>query len=173
MDSNASDGGYCRWLGPEAGGRALGAPVLVGRFAMKMTHLNPPELPDWSSFFSQVVIAEGSPLRVIAVSGQVGVDRNEAVSGDGSFAAQLDGAFQNLVAALSAASCSVAEVIKLTIYVVGYRYEKAGLIKEAVARHFGSRPLPACSLIGVEALARPECQVEVEALALADRKSGA
>jgi enamine deaminase RidA (YjgF/YER057c/UK114 family) len=135
---------------------------------MKLTHLNPSGLPDWSSLFSQVVIAEGSPLRVIAVSGQVGVDRSEAVSGDGSFAAQLDGAFKNLVVALSAASCSVADVVKLTIYVVGYSYEKAGIIRETVGRHFGSRPLPACSLIGVEALARPEFQVEVEALAIAE-----
>jgi len=140
---------------------------------MKVTHLNPPELPDWSSLFSQVVIAEGSPLRVIAVSGQVGVDRNQAMSGDGSFAAQLDRAFKNLVVALAAASSSVAEVIKLTVYVVGYSHEKAGIINETVARHFGSRPLPACSLVGVETLARPEFQVEVEALAIAEGKSGA
>jgi enamine deaminase RidA (YjgF/YER057c/UK114 family) len=135
---------------------------------MKLTHLNPSELPDWSSLFSQVVIAEGSPLRVIAVSGQVGVDRNQTISGDGGFAAQLDVAFKNLIAALSAASCSVAEVVKLTIFVVGYSYEKAGVIRETLRRHFGSRPLPACSLIGVEALARPEFQVEVEALAIAE-----
>jgi enamine deaminase RidA (YjgF/YER057c/UK114 family) len=140
---------------------------------MKLIHLNPPDLPDWSSLFSQVVIAEGSRLRVIAVSGQVGVDRSEAVSADGSFAAQLDAAFKNLVVALSAASSSVAEVVKLTIYVVGYSHEKAGVIGETVRRHFGSRPLPACSLIGVEALARPEFQVEVEALAIAEVSNGA
>jgi len=135
---------------------------------MKLTHLNPSELPDWSSLFSQVVIAEGSPLRVIAVSGQVGVDRSQALSGDGSFAAQLDGAFKNLLVALSAARCSVAEVVKLTIYVVGYSYDKADIIRETVRGHFGSRPLPAYSLIGVEALARPELQIEVEALAIAE-----
>lgn len=135
---------------------------------MKRTHLNPSELPDWSSFFSQVVIAEGSPLRVIAVSGQAGVDRSQALSGDGSFPAQVDAAFENLVVALSAASSSVAEVVKLTIYVVGYSLEKAGVIREAVNRQFGSGPLPSCSLIGVEALARPEFQVEVEALAIGE-----
>jgi enamine deaminase RidA (YjgF/YER057c/UK114 family) len=139
---------------------------------MKLTHLNPPELPNWSSLFSQVVIAEGSPLRVIAVSGQVGVDRSQAVSGDGGFAAQLDGAFKNLVLALSAASCSVAEVVKLTIYVVGYSQEKAGIIGETLRNYFGSRPLPACSLIGVDALARPEFQVEVEALAIGEGYGG-
>src|ERR1700682_3339591 len=102
---------------------------------MKLTHLHPPGLPDWSSLFSQVVIAEESPLRVIAVSGQVGVDRSQALSGNGSLAAQLDGAFKNLVVALSAARCSVAEVIKLTIYVVGYSYEKADIIRETIRRH--------------------------------------
>jgi enamine deaminase RidA (YjgF/YER057c/UK114 family) len=140
---------------------------------MKLTHLNPPDLPDWSALFSQVVIAEGSPLRLIAISGQVGVDRQQAVSGDGGFAAQLDAAFRNLVAALSAASCSVADVVKLTIYVVGYTPEKAGAIAETVRRHLGSGPLPACSLIGVQALARPEFQVEVEALAIAEASAGA
>ena len=140
---------------------------------MKLTHLNPPDLPDWSALFSQVVIAEGSPLRIIAISGQVGVDNQQAVSGDGSFAAQLEGAFKNLLVALSAASCSVADVAKLTIYVVGYAREKAAVITETLGRHFGSRPLPACSLIGVEALARPEFQVEVEALAIAEGSRGA
>jgi enamine deaminase RidA (YjgF/YER057c/UK114 family) len=135
---------------------------------MKLTYLNPAELPDWSSLFSQVVIAEGATLRVIAISGQVGVDKNKAISGDGSFGAQVDSAFKNLGVALSAARCSLQEVIKLTIYVVRHRYEKAGIIGEAVRRHFGDRPLPACSLIGVEALARPEFQIEVEALAIAE-----
>ena len=118
---------------------------------MKLTHLNPPDLPNWSALFSQVVIAEGSPLRIIAISGQVGVDKHQAVSGDGGFTAQLERAFKNLVVALSEASCSVANVAKLTIYVVGYTHEKADVITETVRRHFGSRPLPACSLIGVQA----------------------
>jgi len=100
--------------------------------------------------------------------GSGGVDRSQALLGDGGFAAQLEGAFKNLVVALSAARCSVAEVVKLTIYLVGYSYEKADIIRETVVRHFGNRPLPACSLIGVEALARPEFQVEVEALAIAE-----
>jgi len=140
---------------------------------MKRSHLNPPDLPDWSALFSQVVVAEGSPLRIVAISGQVGVDERQTLSGDGGFAAQTDGAFRNLVVALSAASCSVADVVKLTIYVVGYSVEKAGIITETMRRHFGSRPLPACSLVGIQALARPEFQVEVEALAIAEGSAGA
>ncbi|HEY6147636.1 MAG TPA: RidA family protein, partial [Thermoanaerobaculia bacterium] len=87
---------------------------------------------------------------------------------NGSFGAQLDRAFENLAVALSAAGSSTAEVVKLTIYVVEYGYEKAAFIQKAVGRYFGNARLPACSLIGVEALARPEFLVEVEALAIGE-----
>ncbi|MFL6583800.1 MAG: RidA family protein [Chthoniobacterales bacterium] len=139
---------------------------------MKLTHLNPPELPDWSSFFSQVVVAEGSPLRIAVVSGQVGVDQRQILAGDGSFAAQTGRAFANLMVALSAAHCSAADVAKLTMYVVELEDAKTGIIKDAVRRHFGGGALPACSLIGVESLARPEFQIEVEALAISGCEAG-
>jgi len=103
----------------------------------------------------------------VAISGQVGVDERQVVSGDGGFAAQTRKAFENLVVALSAASCSVRDVAKLTIYVVGYEQEKASAVGEAMRQHFGAGPLPACSLVGVEALGRPEFLIEVEALAIA------
>ena len=134
--------------------------------AMTRTHLDPPELPDWSGLFSQVVAIEGSRLRIVAVSGQVGVDARQKICGNGSLEAQLDGAFRNLLVALSAAGCSAADVVKISIFVVGYTPEKAGPIQKAVRRHLGDPPLPACSLVGVQALARPEFEVEVEALAI-------
>jgi len=132
------------------------------------THLDPPDLPDWSSLFSQVVVTEGSRLRIVAVSGQVGVDAQQRICGNGSLEAQLDGAFRNLEVALSAANCSAADLVKIMIYVVGYPPEKAMPIQEAVRRHLGDPPLPACSLVGVQALARPEFQVEVEAFAITE-----
>lgn len=135
---------------------------------MTRTHLDPPDLPDWSSLFSQVVVTEGSRLRIVAVSGQVGVDAQQRICGNGSLEAQLDGAFRNLEVALSAANCSAADLVKITIYVVGYTPEKAMPIQEAVRRHLGDPPLPACSLVGVQALARPEFQVEVEAFAITE-----
>ena len=134
---------------------------------MKLTHLNPPELPDWSTLFSQVVVAEGSPLRIVVTSGQVGVDAQQAVSGDGSFEAQVEQAFANLAVAVSAGGCSPKDVAKLTIYVVGYEQGKVSAIRSAVRKHFGAQSLPALTLVGVQALGRPEFLVEVEALAIA------
>jgi enamine deaminase RidA (YjgF/YER057c/UK114 family) len=135
---------------------------------VQVTHLNPRGLPDWRSLFSQVVIAEGPALRIVAISGQVGVDQREKLSGDGGFSAQTEKAFANLMVALSAARCSHRDVMKLTIYVVGYDQKKIGPIQEAVREHFGAGELPACTLVGVQALARPEFQIEVEALAITD-----
>ena len=139
---------------------------------MKLTHLNPPELPDWSTLFSQVVVADGSPLRVVVTSGQVGVDAQQAMAGDGSFEAQVERAFENLEAALSAGGCSPRDVAKLTIYVVGYEPGKVGPIRNAVTKHFGGQPPPALTLVGVQALGRPEFLVEVEALAIQGTRTG-
>jgi enamine deaminase RidA (YjgF/YER057c/UK114 family) len=134
---------------------------------MKRIHLNPPELPDWSTMFSQIVIAEGSPMRVVVLSGQVGVDAQQNIAGDGSYDAQVAQSFANLQTAISAAQCSVTDVAKLTIYVVDYKYEMVNAIRDAIQRAFGSHPLPACTLVGVQALGRPEFLIEVEALLIA------
>ena len=85
----------------------------------------------------------------------------------------VERAFANLVVALSAARCGVAVVAKLTIYVVGFEQEKIGVIRDAVRQHFGSQALPACTLVGVQALGRPEFQIEVEAFAVSTAERGA
>jgi enamine deaminase RidA (YjgF/YER057c/UK114 family) len=133
---------------------------------MTLKHLNPAGLPDWSTLFSQVVVAEGSPLRIVAISGQVGADEHQVVAGGGAFEPQVERAFANLDVALAAAGCSAADVAKLTIYVIGYEPGKVAAIRNGLTRHFGEGPLPACTLIGVQALGRPEFQIEVEALAI-------
>jgi enamine deaminase RidA (YjgF/YER057c/UK114 family) len=140
---------------------------------MTLTHLNPGGLPDWSALFSQVVVAQGSSLRIVTVSGQVGVDQHQVLAGDGGFAAQVERAFANLGVALAAADCSTADVAKLTIYVVAYEEGKIGPIRDNLRRHFGGGPLPACTLLGVQALGRSEFQVEVEALAIRGLDGGA
>ena len=101
---------------------------------MKLIHLNPANLPDWSTMFSQIVIAEDVSVRLIVLSGQVGVQANQTIAGDGSFEAQVEQTFANLQTALSAAKCSVADVMKLTIYVVDYQPGKVIPIKEAIQR---------------------------------------
>jgi enamine deaminase RidA (YjgF/YER057c/UK114 family) len=129
-------------------------------------YLNPPELPDWSSFFSQVICVEGQGVKQVFVSGQVGVDAQKRLAGDGGFEVQTERVFENLGMALARAGAAWADVIKLTIYVVSYEETQAAVIGRAIRSRFAAGKLPVCSLIGVQTLAESRFAIEVEAIAL-------
>jgi enamine deaminase RidA (YjgF/YER057c/UK114 family) len=133
---------------------------------MEWNYLNPPDLPDWSSFFSQVVCVEAHGVKHVFVAGQVGVDTSKQVAGDGGFAAQTERAFDNLGTALASAGGTWADVAMLTIYVVGYDGSQAPVIGQAIRARFAAGRLPACSLVGVQALADPRFLIEVAAVAV-------
>lgn len=133
---------------------------------MVWEHLNPPGLPDWSSFFSQVVCVEHQGIKQLFVAGQVGVDARKQLAGDGGFAAQTEQAFDNLGAALAHAGGTWSDVAMLTIYVVGYEEARAAVVGRAIRARFTAGKLPACSLLGVQALAEPRFLIEVEAVAV-------
>jgi enamine deaminase RidA (YjgF/YER057c/UK114 family) len=132
-------------------------------------HLNPPELPDWGSFFSQVVCVEGHGVKQVFVAGQVGVDAQKRLAGDGGFEAQTERAFENLGTALARAGAAWADVVRLTVYVVAYEESRAAVIGRALRARFAPGKLPACSLVGVQALAESRFAIEVEATALVDQ----
>jgi enamine deaminase RidA (YjgF/YER057c/UK114 family) len=136
---------------------------------VEWNYLNPRDLPDWSSFFSQVLCVEGHGVKHVFVSGQVGVDAHKQLAGDGGFEAQTERAFDNLGTALAAAGAAWEDVVKLTIYVVSYQEARAAVIGRAIRARFAAGKLPTCSLIGVQALAESRFAIEVEATALLDR----
>jgi enamine deaminase RidA (YjgF/YER057c/UK114 family) len=103
---------------------------------MERHYLNPPELPDWSSFFSQVICVEGHGVKQVFVSGQVGVDAQKQLAGDGGFEAQTERAFENLGTALAGAGAAWTDVVKLTIYVVRYEEAQAPVIGRAIRSRF-------------------------------------
>ena len=127
---------------------------------------NPPDLPDWSDTFSQVVIVESGNIRTIYISGQVAVDENKSVVGSEDLRAQAQQAFKNLRSALSAAGATTADVVKMNIYVVKYRPEQAKIITEAIKTVFTQQSLPASTWLGVESLALEELLIEVDAMAV-------
>lgn len=130
---------------------------------MHRKHLNPPALPDWSSMFSQIVVTELNGLKFIHISGQVGVDQDKKLAGDGSLSAQTRQALANLQVALDSVGANLSNVAKLTIYVVAYQYEQAAIIREALRAVFPPEQLPALSLLGVAALADPQFLIEIDA----------
>ncbi len=75
--------------------------------------------------------------------------------------------FANLGHALAAGGARPEQVTKITIFVVHHRPEYLPAIEEARVTLFGDHK-PADTLVGVEALARPEYLIEVDAIAVID-----
>jgi enamine deaminase RidA (YjgF/YER057c/UK114 family) len=120
-----------------------------------------PETP----YYHHVSIASGD--RLIHVAGQVGTDEHGRLV-SGGLAAQAERALLNVGLALDAAGAAETDLVKLTIYVVGFEQSKfpelgAGLGAAREARGFPAVP---ASLIGVQALFEPEMLVEIEAVAV-------
>ncbi len=135
---------------------------------MQKGFINPAGLPDWKEFFTQVVVIEHQGTKTIYVSGQVGVDPQQNLVGAGDFAAQAEQAFANLTTALASANAMLTDVVKINLYVVNYQYENAAVIGALMRQHFSAGQLPACSLLGVQALAREEFLLEIEAIAVCE-----
>jgi enamine deaminase RidA (YjgF/YER057c/UK114 family) len=119
--------------------------------------------------FAHVVAATGR--RTIITSGQLGVDKNGNLVGDGTdYRAQARQAHLNLYAALDAAGATPADIAKLTIYVVDPSEENmneayAGIAE--AANGAGARST-ATMLMGVTRLGLLGAVYEVDAIAVVD-----
>jgi len=114
--------------------------------------------------YTQVVAAQGGTL--IFLSGQVAYDVQGQIVGAHDLRAQARRCFENLKTALAGAGATIADVVKLTIYVVNYQPEYRGAIVEVRDEFVNSEHPPASTWIGVQSLARPEFMIEVEAIAI-------
>jgi enamine deaminase RidA (YjgF/YER057c/UK114 family) len=112
------------------------------------------------------VIASGR--RTVYVAGQTAWDAEKRLIGGSDLAAQARQAFRNLRSVVEAAGATLADVVVVRIYIVDYRPEKAEPIGRAFAESFSGVATPACTWIGVAALADPGFLVEVEATAVVD-----
>lgn len=113
--------------------------------------------------YTPVIRASGG--QTVYISGQVSVDLEGAVVGEGDFAAQARQVFSNLRLALASVGADFSNVVKTTTYIVNYNTslrEELG----AVRAEFMAGELPASTLVGVQALADPAYLIEVEAVAV-------
>ena len=101
------------------------------------------------------------------LSGQVPVDVDGQLVGEGDFAAQAQQVFSNLRLALAAVGADFGNVVKMTTYIVNYRPELREALGAARTAAMG-QALPASTLVGVQALAMPGYMIEVEAIAVVE-----
>src|SRR6266516_4907956 len=130
--------------------------------SMTLELINPEDLPTPPTY-THVIVAAGS--RLVFVAGQEPEDGEGNLVGPGDLAAQARQVFANVGHALAAAGARPEQVTKITIFVVHHRPEYLPAIEEARVALFGDHK-PADTLVGVEALARPEYLIEVDAIAV-------
>ena len=92
----------------------------------KLDHLRPSGLHH-NPAYSHVVTASGA--RTIYISGQVSVDEEGRIVGEGDIAAQTTQVMQNLGHALKAAGASYSNIVKITTFVVNYKPELRPIIE--------------------------------------------
>ena len=113
--------------------------------------------------FTQVVTTRGSGPKTVYLSGQVGRP------GD-SLSEQASQAYTNLSRRLEAAGGSLADLLKATVYIRGYRDEDRQVLGPVREAHgFTDGSAPASTLLGIQSLYSSDAAIEVEGVAVIGR----
>jgi enamine deaminase RidA (YjgF/YER057c/UK114 family) len=102
----------------------------------------------------------------VYVAGQVSSDSSGKLVGEGNFEAQVEQVFKNLKLALEAAGATLADLVKMNIYLVAeVSQDDVPKLRAIRDRHVNTAKPPASTLVFVSRLARPGWLVEIEAVA--------
>jgi enamine deaminase RidA (YjgF/YER057c/UK114 family) len=127
----------------------------------ELTRIPAPDGVAAASQYSHVVLGTG---RFVAIAGQLPLDEQGRLVGEGDPTAQARQVFENLRRCLAAAGATFDDVVKLTFFVTDMAHMPA--LRAVRAEHVPDDRLPAASAVQVAALVRPEFLMEVEAFAV-------
>jgi len=114
-------------------------------------------------------IAKVSKGTLIYLAGQVSSDASGKLVGEGNFEAQVEQVFGNLKIGVEAAGGTMADIIKLNIYLVAeVDQTEVPKLRAMRDRYVNTAKPPASTLVVVSRLARPGWLVEIEAVAAID-----
>ena len=135
---------------------------------MTQTHrrvFNPTEAPQPIGAYS--LAAEASGSRLLFVAGQVGLDGEGNLAGNGDVGAQTRQIFENIGKVLAGAGASFSNVVEFTTYVVG-RSTVQPFIEARTQIYPGIFPggdYPTNTLLIVQGLVREDLLIEIKAVA--------
>lgn len=135
---------------------------------MPKQHLNPPDLfPSLQYGFSQIVTSP--PGRLVFLSGQVAWDAQESLIGRDDLETQTRKTLRNVERALDAAGARWSDLVALRLYIVDYEASRdSPRITNVLKEMFADGDPPACTWIGVAALANEGFLIEIEATAVVE-----
>ena len=122
--------------------------------------INPSGIAKPASAYNHAILVE-RPARTLYLSGQIGERPDGSISSD--FTEQACQTWTNITAILAEGGMGIADLVKLTSYVVGREHVRPyyEIHREAVGGL-----LPPWTLVLVAGLGRPQYLVEVEAIAV-------
>jgi reactive intermediate/imine deaminase len=109
-------------------------------------------------------VVEAPAGTIVYVSGQVPLDAEGQLVGEGDFEAQTRQVFENLTRALEAADASWSDVVKLDYFLrdVG----QIAAVRAIRDEYIDTEHPPASTLVEVSGLFRPDVLVEIQAIAI-------
>jgi 2-iminobutanoate/2-iminopropanoate deaminase len=126
--------------------------------------MNPAAVPaPIRGYYSNCVRVRAGTL--LFISGQIGTDVDGRIVGGDDVAAQADQALRNIDLLLKANGATMADVVKVTVYVTDINY--LDLIAPVRLKYFPKNG-PASAIVEVSRLALPDLKVEIEAIAAVD-----
>jgi enamine deaminase RidA (YjgF/YER057c/UK114 family) len=148
--------------GPGAEGGPSGRRgMLPDRGGTDTRYINPGTLAGLDGFTHAVRVGQ-----TVYVSGEVALDSLGHLVGPGDLRAQARQAFANLEMVLRIAGVTPQDVVRLDVYVVGYKPTDMAVIREAGAQFFPQRNPPAGIVLGVASLPRDGLLIAVDATAI-------
>jgi len=143
--------------------------VLAGvkkEIAMTKEIFSPATLPPPVGYSHIAKVNKGT---LIYLAGQVSSDPSGKLVGEGNFEAQAEQVFRNVKIAVEAAGATMADIVKLNIYLVAeVGLDEMPKIFAVRDRYVNKQKPPASTLVVVSRLARPGWLIEVEAVAALD-----
>jgi reactive intermediate/imine deaminase len=129
-------------------------------------HLNPETLPRPFGYSQVVEVTAG---RTVYVSGQVPLDSNNQLVGDGDFDAQARQVFENVRLALESVGLTFDHVVKTQFFLT----DVANLprVRDIRDQFVNTERPPASTSVEVSALFRPDVLFEMDAIAVAPELS--
>ena len=122
----------------------------------KLTGLSPADAPAADVGYTPGILAEGR--RLVFVSGQGPRDH------DADMETQMRQTLERINKVLEAAGASLKNVVMLRSYFVNIARDLP--VYRKVRKEYLSKPYPASTAVGVTALATPDLQIEIEAVAV-------
>jgi reactive intermediate/imine deaminase len=122
--------------------------------------LNPDTL---SPPFGYSHVVDSPVERIVYISGQVPLDTEGQLVGEGDFDAQARQVFENLTRALEAAGAAWTDVVKLNFFLTDVTQITS--VRTIRDEFVDTEKPPASTLVQVSGLFRPEVMIEVEAVA--------